>query len=131
MEELGISSERIGSSDHRLGIARCAFHPQESDAGGLASGGRINVDSGVLNPSWNADGIGPEASSIWARAPLKERIGAAIAHEDTGWRLGSHEAAVEHAPESELPILPGAGALLRAIRRGETAIRGGGSSRDT
>jgi hypothetical protein len=49
MEELGISPERIGSSDHRHGIAWCAFNPYEDSGGGVSTGGRINVDSGVFN----------------------------------------------------------------------------------
>ena len=45
MEELGIPSQRIGSSDHDHGIASFAFNPYERDGGGISTGGRINLDS--------------------------------------------------------------------------------------
>jgi hypothetical protein len=41
---------------------------------------------------------------------------------------GSHEAAVEFAPETDLPIGGRPRALLRAIRLGEQSIRGGGAN---
>jgi hypothetical protein len=129
MEELGIPSGRIGSSDHGHKIAWCAFNPYERDAGGIATGGRINVDSGVLNPRWNAERIGQSASAIWEKARQRDRIDTTIAHEDIE-RTGSHDDAVEHAPATDLPIGARARALLRAIRLGEQAIRGGGSSPD-
>ena len=127
MEELGIPRDRIGSSDHRHSIAWCAFNPYERDVGGLASGGRITVDSGVLNPERMAD-LGPPAPEAWRRSRLRDRIDAAIAHEDMEWRIGSHTAAVEHAPETQLPLGDRPRALLRAIRSGERSTRGGGST---
>lgn len=128
MQELGILEERIGSSDHGRGIAWCAFHPYERDAGGLSTGGRINVDSGVIDPRWHAEIIGPKAQALWEKSRLRHRIDAAIAHEDAERRTGSHEAAVEQAPETELPVGGRVRALLRAIRLGEQATRGGGPS---
>ncbi len=119
MEALGIPPERIGSGDLDQGIPWCAFNPHERDAGGLSTGGRINVDSGVLNPGWNAARIGLKASAMWARSRLRDRIDAAIAHEDMEYRAGSHAAAVDHAPETDLPIGGRPRALLRAIRLGE------------
>jgi hypothetical protein len=128
MEELGIPEERIGSSDHDHGIAWCAFNPHERDGGGLSTGGRINVDSGVLNPRWHSEMIGQSAQALWEKSRLRHRIDAAIAHEDAEWRTGSHAAAIEHAPETELPVGGPVRALLRAIRLGEQATRGGGPS---
>jgi hypothetical protein len=122
MEELGIPEDRIGSSDHDHGIPWCAFNPYERDAGGLSTGGRINVDSGVLNPDWHAGVIGPSASALWARSRLRDRIDAAIAHEDMEHRAGSHEAAVELIPETDLPVGSRVRALLRAIRLGEQRL---------
>src|SRR4051794_35054832 len=55
MAELGMARERIGSSDHTHGIHWCAFNPNERTAGGVATGGRITVDSGVLNPEHLSD----------------------------------------------------------------------------
>jgi hypothetical protein len=46
------------------------------------------------------------------------------------YRTGSHEAAVELAPETDLPVGGRPRALLRAIRLGEQSIRRGGSSQD-
>jgi hypothetical protein len=126
MEDLGVPSERIGSSDHDHGIAWAAFNPYERQGGGLSPGGRINVDSGVLNPAWNAARIGPFAQALWEKSRLRHRIDAAIAHEYEEHQGGSHESAVENAPETELPVGGRVRALLRAIRLGET--RGGGSS---
>jgi hypothetical protein len=119
MDELGIPTERIGSSDLLRGVAWRAFFPHERDGGGVATGGRINVDSGVLNPEFNAERIGPRAQALWERSRLRDRIAATIAHEFEEAEGGSHEYAVEHAPEIDLPIGGRARALLRAIRLGE------------
>jgi hypothetical protein len=127
MRELGISEARIGSSDHERRVERRAFFPDEITAGGIATGGRINVDAGVLNPerAANLDAPAPEARR---HARLRDRIDAAIAHEEMEYRTGSHEAAVELAPETDLPIGGRPRELLRAIRLGEQSIRRGGSS---
>jgi hypothetical protein len=127
MKELGIPEERIGSSDHRHGLGRSAFNPYERDAGGVSPGGRLNVDSGVLNPEQMSH-LAPPAPEAWRKARLRTRIDAAIAHEDMEWRAGTHEAAVELAPETDLPIGRKPRALLRAIRLGEQGFRGGASS---
>jgi hypothetical protein len=127
MKELGIPPGRIGSTDHRHGLGISAFNPYERDAGGVSPDGRLNVDSGVLNPEQMSHLASP-APEAWRKARLRTRIDAAIAHEDAEWRAGSHEAAVEQAPETDLPIGGGARALLRAIRLGEQAARGGGPS---
>jgi hypothetical protein len=127
MEGLGIPRERIGSSDHDHGIFWCAFNPNEGTAGGIATGGRITVDSGVLNPEQMAH-LEPPAPEACRHARLRDRIDAAIAHEDMEYRTGSHEAAVENAPETDLPIGGRPRALLTAIRLGEQSIRRGGSS---
>ena len=128
MEGLGIPPEQIGSADRLHDIPWCAFNPYERDGGGLAPGGRINVDSGVLNPEWNARQIGPVARAAWGRSRLRDRIDAAITHEFEEGRGGSHEFAVEHAPETDLPVGGRVRALLRAIRLREQATRRGGSS---
>jgi hypothetical protein len=129
MRALGVPEKRIGSSDHEHRVERRAFFPDEITAGGLATGGLINVDAGVLNPerAANLDRPTPEA---WRHARLRDRIDAAIAHEDMEHRAGSHDAAVELAPETDLPIGGRPRALLRAIRLGEQSIRRAGSSQD-
>ena len=117
MEQLGIPPERIGSSDHKHGIAWCAFNPHEGEGGGVSPGGRINVDSGVLNPDL-MDDYGEEASGRWAKARLRDRIDASIAHEYEEAKDGSHEGAVERAPDTELPVGDRVRSLLRSIAEG-------------
>src|SRR5258707_13476947 len=78
MHALGIPEEQIGSSDYQHGVAWRTFFPHERDGGGVSAGGRINVDSGVLNPEWNAEGIGPQAQARWAKSRLRHRIAATI-----------------------------------------------------
>ena len=127
MEELGIPEERIGSSDHRHGLGVTAFNPYERDAGGVSPGGRLNVDSGVLNPEQMSHLASP-APEAWRKARLRTLIDAAIAHEDMEWRAVTHEAAVELAPETDMPIGEKPRTLLRAIRLGEQGFRGGSPS---
>ena len=43
----------------------CAFNPDEREGGGLSTGGRINVDSGVLNPRGHAEGIDARSARRW------------------------------------------------------------------
>jgi hypothetical protein len=119
MEELGIPIDRIGSSDRGHGLSGRAFHPYERDGGGNTPDGRLNLDSGILNPELFRR-LGPEVSAAYATARLRDRIDAGIAHEYEEVRGGgSHEYAFEHAPETELPIRPEARGLARTIREGE------------
>ncbi len=64
MRYLGIPKEMIGSSDQKHGVERRAFFPHESDGGGVAPGGRISVDSGILNPELHP-------LKEWANATLR------------------------------------------------------------
>jgi hypothetical protein len=118
MEALGIPRERIGSSDHDHGIKWCAFNPYERDGGGLSTGGRINLDSGALNPDQITERYGRGAGELWARSSLRDRQDALIAHEDAEWHTGDHEAALKAGPETELPISDRAREILRAMERG-------------
>jgi len=127
MEELGIPPERIGSGDHKNGIAWCAFNPHEREGGSVSTGGRINVDSGVLNPDQMRYLKSP-APEAWRRARLRHRIDAVIVHEYEEGQRGSHDHAVEHAPDTGLPVGGTSRALLRALRLGEQATRRGGPS---
>lgn len=102
------------------------FFPGEREGGGLSPGGRINLDSGIFNPA-RMDHLGPEAAIAWAEASAKDRAKACIAHEDMEYRTGTHEGAVEHAPETDLKIGEPSRRLLRIIRRAEQR-RSGGSS---
>jgi hypothetical protein len=118
MEEMGIPSERIGSSDHAHGLAGRAFHPHERDGGGISPGGRINLDSGSLNPDLLTKDYGKRAGRLWARSRLRDRWDALVAHEDAEWRTDTHEGAVQTAPETDLPISDPARRILEAMRRG-------------
>jgi hypothetical protein len=119
MMELGIDALKIGVSDREHGIPHAAFLPDETDGGGNTPDGRLNLDSGILNPKLFRR-LGPEASDAYARARLRDRIDAGIAHEYEEVKgAGSHEYAYEHAPDTELPIRHGARALARTLRDGE------------
>ena len=104
---------------------RARVNPYERDGGGNTPDGRLNFDSGILNPELFRR-LGPEASAAYAKARLRDRIDAGIAHEYEEVRGGgSHEYACEHAPETELPIRQEARALARTIREGERRRRRG------
>jgi hypothetical protein len=119
MIELGIDPLRIGVGDPEHGIRHAAFFPREADGGGNTPDGRLNLDSGILNPEL-FQRLGPEAAGAYSRARLRDRIDAGIAHEyEEAKGGGSHEYAYEHAPETELPIRPEARELARRIRDGE------------
>jgi hypothetical protein len=118
MEELGVPAERIGSSDHRHGIAWCAFNPYEDSGGGVSTGGRINVDSGVLNPDLMTEPYGKRAARTWQKSRLRDRIDAIIVHELSEAARATHVAALKAAPETELPITDGARRILRAMEKG-------------
>jgi hypothetical protein len=119
MEERGIPSERIGSSDHRHGLAGRAFNPYERDGGGIFPGGRISLDSGSFNPDQLTEQYGKRAGKVWAKSRLRDRWDALVAHEDAEWRLGGdHHAAVRVAPETELPISDRARQILVEMLRG-------------
>src|SRR4051794_11474917 len=70
MHALEIPEERIGSSDHDRGVAWRTFFPGERNGGGVATGGRINVDSGVLNAELLTADYGEEAGRVWAGSRL-------------------------------------------------------------
>ena len=119
MENLGIPKDRIGSSDHDHGIKWCAFNPYERDGGGLSTGGRINLDSGALNPELITEKYGKKAGMLWAKSRLRDRQDALLAHEEAEWRAGGdHDVAVRTAPVIDLPISDQAREILKIMERG-------------
>ncbi len=123
MMELGIDPLRIGVGEPEHGIRHAAFIPHEADGGGNTPDGRLNLDSGILNPDL-FKGLGPEASDAYMKARLRDRIDSGIAHEyEEAKGGGSHEYAYEYAPETELPIRHEARELARKIRDGERRRR--------
>jgi hypothetical protein len=118
MMELGIDPAKIGVGDPDHGIRHAAFMPHEADGGGNTPDGRLNLDSGIFNPDL-FEPLGPRASDTYAKARLRDRMDAGIAHEyEEAKGGGSHQYAFEHAPETELPIRHEARELARKIRDG-------------
>lgn len=115
MAELGIPADKIGS---RLpGKGHATFLPHERTGGGNDTVGGLTIDSGVFNP----DLLGTlPGGKEWAKARLRDRLDATIAHEhEEARRGGSHKEALKHAPYTELPITEGARRILRAMKPGE------------
>jgi len=104
MLDLRISPEKIGDSDSEHGIRHAAFHSHAKNGGTVTPAGRIILDSGVMNP----DLLAGEAAKVWAKSGLKSRMQAIIAHELAEHETGSHEAALQSAPQTRLPIDEGA-----------------------
>jgi hypothetical protein len=104
MHALDIPEEQIGSSDHLRGIAWRVFFPHERDGGGNGTGGRLNVDSGVLNPDLLTRDYGKEAGALWAQSRLRDSIDAIIIHEESESRSSGHEEALASAPQTKGPI---------------------------
>lgn len=115
MAELGIPTGQIGSRTPGQGHAR--FMPHERTRGCNDIAGGLTLDSGVLNPQlWGT----LTGSQEWAKARLRDRFDAAIAHEhEEAPQDGSHVVALKHAPDTELPIREGVRHILRAIKSPE------------
>ncbi len=122
MTELGIHTDLIGTPEHEVGIEHAAFHPHQRNAGGVSPEGRIVVESGIFNPTL-MEPLGPEASQAWGKSRLRHRLDAIIAHEYEEGQRGTHEDAVEHAPNTKLPIYDESRELLRVLRKGEQRQR--------
>ncbi|MGC1723430.1 MAG: hypothetical protein WA746_31000 [Isosphaeraceae bacterium] len=117
MREVGVPEERIGmldvDNDYRLAV----FHPKQLDGGGVhPPTGRINLDAGLFKPGLLAEAMSADVSSLHEAARASVRQDAIIAHEFEQGIRGSHEAALEHAPETGLSIKEEARRLLRAQR---------------
>jgi hypothetical protein len=122
MMELGIDPAQIGVGDPDHGIRHTAFMPHEADGGGNTPDGRLNLDSGIFNPDL-FEQLGPDVSHAYAKARLRDRMDAGIAHEyEEAKGGGSHQYAFEHAPETELQIRHEARELARKIRDGERRL---------
>ncbi len=111
MQELGITDRLFGAPDFEGDGKWRAFIAHERQGGNITTG--ITANSGVLNPQL----VEGKGSRLWAKARLRDRIDAVIAHEFEEDRLGSHEASLKHAPKTELLITNGARRILRAMGR--------------
>jgi hypothetical protein len=118
MRELGIPDHQIGAPDYERGGIKQAFLPGEVIGGTHGTGRRLFVDSGTLNPQLNAESIGPEASTVWAKSRLRDRIDAVIAHEHLEAQGVPHDEVVQRAPDTELLISENPRRILRSMAEG-------------
>jgi hypothetical protein len=118
MRELGIPDYRIGAPDYERGGILRAFLSEETRGGTNDLACRLYVDSGMLNPQLNAEAIGPEASKIWAKSRLRDRIKAVIAHEDLESTGIPPDEVVQRARDTVLPIGENARKILRSMAEG-------------
>ena len=118
MRQLGIPDHQIGAPDYQRGSVRRVFLADEAIGGSYGTGRRLFVDSGVLNPKLNAEVIGSEASKVWAKARLRDRIEAVIVHEHLEAQGIPHDEVVERAADTNLPISENARRILRSIAEG-------------
>jgi hypothetical protein len=63
--------------------------------------------------------LGHEAGEAWSRSSLRKRVEAIVAHEYEEHLGGTHTYAVEHAPDTALPIGDETRKLLEVIRNAE------------
>lgn len=112
MEELGRPERLHGTRDLEGDGRWTAFIARDRQGGSLLEG--IAVNSGCLNPQLLK---GKPGARIFAKARLRDRIDAIIAHEYEEDRLGSHEAALKRGARTELPITDGARRILKAMGR--------------
>jgi hypothetical protein len=118
MHELDVPETSMGYADRSRNIPWAVFFPNDT-TGGNVVGQRISIDSGVLNPDLLAKPYGPDASKVWAKSRLRDRIDATIAHELAEAAGGSHEEALRNAADTSLPIREEARRILRAMADAE------------
>jgi hypothetical protein len=117
MREVGVPEDRIGMLDTDNDFRLAAFHPKRLDGGGVhPPTGRINLDAGIFKPGLLDETMPPEVSSLHDKSRASVRQDAIIAHEFEEGVRGSHEAAVEHAPDTKLRIKQEARQILKAQR---------------
>jgi hypothetical protein len=112
MQELGIPERLHGAPDFETDGKWRAFITQNRTGGRLTTG--ITVNSGCLNPELLR---GKNGARIFAKARLRDRIDAIIAHEYEEDRLGTHEASLKHGAKTDLPVSDEARRILRAMGR--------------
>jgi hypothetical protein len=112
MEALGLPDDKIGEPDYEGDGRWMAFNPYGRKGGGTVT--VVVVDSGVLNPDLLK---GKKGGRQWAKATLRDRIDASIAHELEECRHGTHVEALKAAVRTELPITDGARRICRAMSR--------------
>jgi hypothetical protein len=117
MREVGVPEDRIGMIDVDNDYRLAAFHPDRVEGGGVhPSSGRINLDAGIFKPGLLDETMPPEVSSLHEQSRASVKMDEIIAHEYEEGLRGSHEAAVQHAPDTKLTIKEEARRNLRAQR---------------
>jgi hypothetical protein len=112
MEELGLPDNKIGEPDYAGSGRWHVFDPHGRNGGNTVTG--VVVDSGVLNPDLLKSQKG---GRLWARARLRDRIDATIAHELAESECLDHKQALKDAARTKLPISPGARRICKAMAR--------------
>jgi hypothetical protein len=110
--ELGVPENMIGEPEYGGDGHWRAFDPYGKRGGGCVTG--VVIDSGVLNPELLK---GMKGGRIYPKLSLRERIDAAIPHEYEELRHGTHAAALKAAAKTDMPIMPGARRLCKAMAR--------------
>ena len=119
MRELGIHDDQVGMPDRAHGIDWAAFHPHGTVGGSYAPDGRLIADSGVFNLDLLKRNYGNQASGLFERSRLRDRLDSIIAHEFEEHRNGmDHLAALNAAPETDLRISERAREICRAMEKG-------------
>jgi hypothetical protein len=117
MRAVGVPDDRIGMLDPDHAFRLAAFHPKQSNGGGVhPPTGRINLDAGLFTAGLLDETMPPEVSSRHDKSRASIRQDAIIAHEFEEGIRGSHEAAVQYAPDTELTIKEESRRILRAKR---------------
>ena len=91
MRELGIPEGQIGAG-LRPGRCACARScPMRWLAGPTVQGGDYSWTAACSNPTLNARDNGPEATKVWAKSRLRDRIDSVVAHEHLEGQGVSHD----------------------------------------
>jgi hypothetical protein len=112
MDELGKPDDKQGAEDLKKVMRWRTFNPYGRDGGNITKG--VTVNSGALNPDLLK---GQKGRRIWAKARLKDRIDAIIAHEWAESKSADHQEALKAAAKTELPVTEGAKRILKAMAR--------------
>jgi hypothetical protein len=113
MRELGIPDNMNGQPDYDGNGQWQTFNPYGRQGGENTTG--VVLDSGVLNPDLLE---GQKGGKLWAKARLRDRIDATIAHEyEELCHGGVHAAALKAAAKTKLPISGQARRINRARAR--------------
>jgi hypothetical protein len=117
MRDVGVPEDRIGMHDTDNQFRLAAFHPKRSDGGGVhPPTGRINLDAGIFKSGLLDETMPRDVSLLHDKSRASVRQDAIIAREFEEGASGSHEAAVEHAPDTKLAIKQEARRILKAQR---------------